>query len=152
MALRPWHGLTSKRIVGIRMATQWFYNSNSGSIQSSDLTSIIGNPQLHLGLGWHGPFTSKQAAIDYYNKYKSQNPGWKPPTTDLGQAFQNTVSTGVSGITSGITSGLGLSNEQLQSWLVRIGEILLGIVLVGVGLAKLTGTTNAVAGLVKAKI
>lgn len=51
----------------------------------------------------------------------------------------------------GIATG-GLTNQDIQSWMIRIGEILLGIVLVGVGIAKLTGTTNAIAGLVKAKI
>ena len=43
--------------------------------------------------------------------------------------------------------GLNLGNI-----LLRVGEVLLGIVLVGVGIAKLTGTTNAVASIVKARI
>lgn len=43
--------------------------------------------------------------------------------------------------------GLDLGNV-----LLRIGEVLLGIVLVGVGVAKLTGTTNFVASAVKARI
>lgn len=43
--------------------------------------------------------------------------------------------------------GLNLGNIML-----RVGEVLLGIVLVGVGIAKLTGTTNFVASAVKARI
>jgi hypothetical protein len=43
--------------------------------------------------------------------------------------------------------GLNLGNIFL-----RIGEVLLGIVLIGVGVAKLTGTTNFVASAIKAKI
>jgi hypothetical protein len=38
---------------------------------------------------------------------------------------------------------------NLGNWILRIGEILLGVVLIGVGVAKLTGTTNAVAGAAK---
>jgi hypothetical protein len=43
--------------------------------------------------------------------------------------------------------GLDLGNV-----LLRVGEVLLGIVLLGVGVAKLTGTTNFVSSVVKAKI
>jgi hypothetical protein len=41
---------------------------------------------------------------------------------------------------------------SLGNWFVRIGEILLGIVLVGVGVAKLTGANNIISTAVKAKI
>lgn len=41
---------------------------------------------------------------------------------------------------------------NLGSWLLRIGEILLGIVLVGVGVARITGAQNAISKVVKAKI
>jgi hypothetical protein len=38
---------------------------------------------------------------------------------------------------------------NLQSWLIRIGEILLGLVLIGVSLAKLTGTSNVISKALK---
>jgi hypothetical protein len=41
---------------------------------------------------------------------------------------------------------------NLGSWFLRIGEILLGIVLVGVGLARITGVQNAISQIVKTKM
>lgn len=41
---------------------------------------------------------------------------------------------------------------NLGSWFLRIGEILLGIVLVGVGVARITGAQNAVSKIVKTKL
>ena len=41
---------------------------------------------------------------------------------------------------------------NLGSWFLRIGEILLGIVLIGVGVARITGAQNAVSKIVKARI
>jgi hypothetical protein len=47
----------------------------------------------------------------------------------------------------GLFHGLSLPNLFL-----RIGEVVLGVVLVGVGVAKLTGATNLISSAVKAKI
>lgn len=41
---------------------------------------------------------------------------------------------------------------NLGSWILRIGEILLGIVLVGVGVARITGAQNAVSKIVKTRL
>lgn len=35
-----------------------------------------------------------------------------------------------------------LKNFPWENWILRVGEILLGIVLIGVGVAKLSGTDN----------
>jgi len=124
----------------------WYYNSDSGKIQQSSWATL-GGLEAHLGLGWHGPFASEADAENYYNTNKAKNPGWKTPTTSTAQAL-------ATGITSPVSSALGLniSDDEIRSWLLRIGEILLGIVLVGVGIAKVTGTTNAVANIVKARV
>jgi hypothetical protein len=45
-----------------------------------------------------------------------------------------------------------LGSFNLGSWFLRIAEILLGLVLVGVGVAKLTGASNFISTAVKAKI
>ena len=45
-----------------------------------------------------------------------------------------------------------LGGFNLSSWFMRIGEILLGIVLVGVGVARITGVQNAVSQIVKTKV
>lgn len=119
----------------------WYYNSDSGAINHQQ--QWIAYPELHMGLGWHGPFPTKQAAIDYYNRGKAANPGWKAPT----------------GLAGNLANSLGapqldevIGKFNVSGWLLRIGEIILGVVLVGVGVAKLTGTTNAVAKAVKVKL
>ena len=47
---------------------------------------------------------------------------------------------------------VGFHGLNLGSWFLRIGEILLGIVLVGVGVARITGAQNAVSKIVKTKL
>lgn len=129
------------------MAEKWYYNSSSGSVGQWEEFTVW--PALHAGVGWHGPFDTKAAALAYYNTNKAKNPGWKAPTDSTLAQVGN-----ASGATDAIVGavGGGLDNAGITSWLVRIGEILLGVVLVGVGLAKLTGTTNVIASAVKAKI
>lgn len=127
------------------MAAKWYYNSNTGIIQHLD--ELIMTPMLHSGVGWHGPFDTQAATLKYYNDNKAANPGWKTPTTDTSQAVNNAGESAVQAVGLG-----GLTNANITSWFIRIGEVLLGIVLLGVGVAKLTGTTNAVAKIVKAKI
>jgi hypothetical protein len=41
---------------------------------------------------------------------------------------------------------------NLGSWFLRVGEILLGLVLIGVGIARITGVQNAVSAAVKTKL
>ena len=45
-----------------------------------------------------------------------------------------------------------LGGFNLSSWFLRIGEILLGLVLVGVGVARITGAANFISSAVKAKV
>src|ERR1700743_2162682 len=119
----------------------WYYNSSSGKI--TEESEWIAYAELHLGLAWHGPFDTEQDAENYYTQNKGNNPGWKAPTTSLSKALTTQANP---------LNAFGLNDQNLQSWMIRIGEILLGIVLLGVGIAKLTGTTNLVASAVKAKI
>lgn len=104
---------------------------------------------LHAGVGYHGPFPTKQAALDYYNANKAANPGWKAPT-GLGGNIVNAVESAGGKVNQVLGDPLGKFN--LAAWFLRVGEILLGLILVGVGVAKLTGTTNVVSQLVKARI
>lgn len=128
------------------MAVKFYYNSFSGNITSEDENNPYFQLLLHGGTGWHGPFNTKQDAMDYYTKNKSSNPGWAQPTDSLLGKVGNAT-----GVTD-IVGGLGLSDNNIRSWLIRIGEIVLGLVLVGVGVAKLTGTGNMVSQAVKAKV
>jgi hypothetical protein len=132
-------------MIGTNMADKWYYNSRSGIVNHyNEATMWL---SLHDGSGWHGPFDTKEATLKYYNDNKAKNSGWKAPTDSVGTGIGNLGDTAVQSVGLG-----GLTNENITSWFIRIGEVLLGIVLLGVGVAKLTGTTNAVAKLVKAKI
>lgn len=126
--------------------TVWIYNSNTGAV--NELPTPIAWAELRAGLGWHGPFDSKQLTLEYYSANKAANPGWKAPAgwPDL---IPNAIASGADRATAGVDV---LGKLDLGGWFVRIGEILLGIVLIGVGIAKLTGTTNAIAKTVKAVI
>ena len=121
----------------------WYYNSNTGAVVQ--MPSPIGSVQLSLGIGWHGPFNSKQDALDYYTNNAAKNPGWKQPTgwvgniTNIPSAAGNVASNALDPF-----KGLNLGN-----WFIRIGEVLLGLVLVGVGVAKLTGTANVISKFAK---
>lgn len=126
------------------MAVKWYYNSNSGNITDEDENNYYFQLQLHAGIGWHGPFNTQQDAVNYYNANKAKNPGWSAPSDSTLGKIAN-----VTGVSSALTGGL--NDDSIRSWLIRIGEILLGIVLVGVGVAKLTGNPNVVASAVKAK-
>lgn len=133
----------------------WYYNSHSGAVEDHGSWSLF-QVQVHLGVGWHGPFPSEQAAFDYYNANKAANPGWAAPRTTqpttLGtgplQTTQMGASAAAKAVTNAVTNDL-FHGLNLQSWLIRIGEILLGLVLIGVSLAKLTGTSNVISKALK---
>lgn len=127
----------------------YIYNSRTGAVQQ--YPSPIAAAAVKTGLGWHGPFQTEQDAIDFYNRNKAANPDWKAPTDFLGNLgnIPDAVQSQANAATEGAKGIFGLSNEDIQSWLIRIGEILLGIVLVAVGLAKLTGVDNAIVSAIK---
>lgn len=129
--------------------TEWIYNSNSGAV--NEMPTPFAEAALHTGTGWHGPFTDKQKALDYYTANRPSNPGWKAPagwTDQLGNVA-STAGGAVADAASALNPFKGLN---LQSWLIRIGEILLGVVLIGVGIAKMTGTTNVISKIAKVAI
>ena len=66
------------------------------------------------------------------------------PNSNLGKAF-----TDPGGFIAGTARSELLHGFNWQNILVRIGEVLLGIVLVGVGVARLTGIDNTVSKALK---
>ena len=77
--------------------------------------------------------------------------------TELGGALSTGI--GQTGTILGQVPGAAAKGAEnafhglnLGSWFLRIGEILLGIVLVGVGVARITGAQNAVSKIVKTKL
>jgi hypothetical protein len=130
----------------------WIYNSRTGAVVQ--LPVPLAAIELRAGIGWHGPFDTEAKALAFYEANKAKNTGWKPPSG----ALQNIINvpdaarSQTDAAAEGVKDAVGLSDEEIRSWFIRIGEVLLGVVLIGVGVAKLTGTTNAVAKLVKARI
>lgn len=45
-----------------------------------------------------------------------------------------------------------LGGFNLSGWFLRIGEVLLGVVLIGVGIARITGAQNAISAMAKTKL
>lgn len=130
-------------------AKDWYYNHNSGNV-SQEKDIVIPGMGQKPDSAWHGPHPTKEAALKFYADNRAAHPSWKEPTDDTWKQFQNSTESGgeaVVGATTDLFAGTDVGN-----WLIRIGEILLGIVLIGVGVAKLTGTTNAVSSFVKARI
>jgi len=123
----------------------WVYNTYDGTIVPLPTAAAVIAVKT---LNWKGPFKTEQAVRDFYEKNKAANPSWKAPTKDPTKVAGNTADAIKDDLTPDLPS---LSNADIQSWLLRIGEILLGIVLLGVGVAKLTGTPNVVSKAVRMK-
>lgn len=111
----------------------WVYNHLLGALQR--WPRPYANVLLRLP-GWHGPFNTKEEAVAFYDQGKASNPTWKAPTGfldnlgNLPSAYRDTAKEYFKGI-------------DLQAWLLRIGEILLGIVLIGVGVIRITNVDVA---------
>jgi len=87
-------------------------------------------------------FTSENAAKAYAQS--KGHPAITSPASKLGG--QKALDIG----SQAVTDALGGFN--VGNWFLRIGEILLGLVLVGVGIARLTGAQNAISKIVKSKV
>lgn len=118
----------------------WFYNSSTGELRQ------VKNAFDFLSGKWYGPFDTQEKAQAFYDAHAAQNPSWIPPGATATQA-------GTSGALDMVKSaGTKVANAvedlnpfhgiNLQVLFVRIGEIILGVVLIGVAIAKLTGAEN----------
>lgn len=118
--------------------TDWNYNDLTGAVM--EIPSPVSAGMRQLNVGWHGPFQTKQEALDFYAQNKAAHPDWKAPAGFIANV-SNAAHAEASALTGGVSESLStkLGNINLQGWFVRIGEIILGIVLVGVGISKLAG-------------
>ena len=129
----------------------WYYNSDTGAVQQQN--QAIAWLDLHAGLGWHGPFATKQAALDFYNQGHAANPGWKAPA-GLGANITNALKT-AAGNATGQAGPVNLPNPltgvnaigdffgrltEASTW-IRVAEVIAGIGLIIIGLAKLAAGT-----------
>lgn len=122
--------------------THWYYNTESGQLTQGNNLENLGN-NIFGGLGWHelnipGNATADQAAAEA----KKEFPNGKPPTT-AGITIQRIATNTAQDI---------IGSFNVGSWVLRIGEILLGLILVGVGIARITGAQNIVSKAVRTKI
>jgi hypothetical protein len=126
----------------------WNYNSYTGAVVHipSPQSAIIRS----MGIGWHGPFKTKEEALAFYAANKDANPGWKAPTGVLGNIGNAVLVPGEA--VTGVNVNDQLGKLNLGGWFVRISEILLGMVLIGVGIARLTGVQNVVSKVAKVAI
>lgn len=110
---------------------------------------------------------------DAYIAYMQHHPGADPKkvyeTTvrqlaviaGLGQTIGGAIGTGATIIgKAGPAAGVGVAKASqdifhglnLGGLLMRVGEVVLGIVLIGVGLAKITGAANVISKIVKVPV
>jgi hypothetical protein len=130
-------------------------------IISTRVGSNAYNTLLHTDTGtvngmvrYMGPFPSQTAA-------KSAAPGkltagdWTGAVIAGLQLGAGNVPNPKSAVGTGFAVGTAvdtLGRFNLGAWFLRIGEILLGLVLIGVGIARITGLQNAVSEVVKTKL
>lgn len=122
----------------------WFYNSISGSV--IETTRFGDTIQAHIP-GWHGPFGTKQEALDFYARNKARNPGWAQPSGFFG-TVGNTVKHGATSAAGAALGSVGIHGD-LRQLALRTVEVILGALLIIVALEnvmKETGATNIVQG------
>jgi hypothetical protein len=138
----------------------WYYNSRTGSVVEGGTPGAALDllPEaLHAGVGWHGPFGSKQAALDYYSSNAAANPGWKAPA-GIASNVKNDVTTAPGAAASAAGQGLsklggalswtaGISGISGHNLLVRSLKIIFGGLLLVAGIMHMTGTDKDAAGL-----
>lgn len=120
----------------------WVIAEVSSSNPSGSLVVVQGNAlqiRAKYGNTARGPFPTQAAA-----EAAAQQGGGFP-----GPAIPGNPGKAIGQAVSGLNPFHGLN---LENWVLRIGELALGIVLVAVGIAKLTGTTNFVASALKARV
>jgi hypothetical protein len=116
--------------------------TNPNAIKAVEAGQIIngsnygngGNPQIGEDLvKWQGPFATEAQAKAGQNPIQ-QSPN---PVNDTVFAAEN----------SDVIGQFNLAN-----WFLRVGEVLIGLVLIGVGMARLTGAQNVISSAMKTKI
>jgi hypothetical protein len=101
----------------------------------------------------------------WYNAAKKQDPSLTPLNGWAIYITGGTIASGLGTATGALATIPGAAAQgannaykdiigqfNLGGWFLRVGEILLGLVLVGVGIAKITGVSNVISTAVKAKI
>jgi hypothetical protein len=113
----------------------WFYNSISGELANeSGAAQLAYQAALHTGTGWHelnisGSASFAQAAAEALKEV----PGGATPTGSAVQGLQNVPGSVAGAAASSISSSILGPLFQSNIWL-RVAEVLIGVVLIGIGL------------------
>ena len=132
------------------MAT-WFAFKGYGTVQLAGIQE-----KQAVGLGFHGYATKADAeahpnSVNLLQKafvnlleadYKAAL------ATDSEPGGKNSNLADPNSIIGGLKDAAGL-NANITTWFIRVGEVVLGIVLVAIGVAKLTGVQNSIAKVAK---
>lgn len=172
------HGRTNKRIIGINMTyptpsgtitgTGAFVQgyANTGNFQADMMTIVkqmnaqgdtaMATQFQTFALNWHAQhpvYSATQALQAFLDTELAAGVGTGIGATGtfVGNSLPTAVSNAASN-TTGIKIAEALGGFNLSGWFLRIGEILLGLVLVGVGVARITGAANVISKAVKAKL
>jgi hypothetical protein len=133
----------------------------NAKIVSTQVGSTAYNTWLNTSSGtanglvrYMGPFNSEQAA-------QAATPGklgigdWVAAGVAGAMAGAGNEPNPATSVGTGAAVGTAvdaLGSFNIGAWFLRIGEILLGLVLVGVGIARITGAQNAISTFVKTKM
>ena len=159
MASRPsWEGPNGEALAGAPFP-QWTivyggFGCVTGSLRVAEVTnatekalaeSVAFPCQVHF-------FVSQAAAQAAANKRGGSGsiPGVNQ-ALDAGNQALN-VGTSAAQCVGGLLIMNGKYCINLEQWMLRIGEVLLGLVLVGVGLARITGVDNAISKVLQTKM
>lgn len=114
---------------------EWWVITAASGVSGGTITVVEGTQQqVQLLIGTHqGPYPSLAAADSAATVTQKSN-----------QTVGGSLKAGASSIVPDILGGLNLGNLIL-----RIGEVILGVVLVGVGMAKITGAENLISKALK---
>ena len=128
-AFKPWAGNSYGPIdvAGIqeKNLTVWGFHGYATMAQA------IQHPNA---VNFSNAFVVALAEKDYQTAVNSgEQPGGPNATLTPGNVAKGAVQNAIHGLTQG-----------WELWVLRIGEIILGVVLIGVGVAKLTGTDNII--------
>jgi hypothetical protein len=126
------------------LPAHWYYNTETGQLTNGNNAENLANNLLG-GLGWHelnipGTDTGTQAAA----AARAEFPAGKAPSyTPVTPVKVATAAAGEAGAPGSVLTGINAVGDfasrltQAHTW-ERVAEVLLGVILIAVGIARMT--------------